>query len=175
MRSFIIIPFLSSAALAAFNTRICDGAGGCVGTTWSVGDPFRCPDETRLNVQQTAGNSIDTGNGSYEIITKEEFPSSCLRGVKPADTDTLVLHHTEFGQKMYVFLAETCTETNPIADCYSANPNPSTTTICQLVDTTGKNCEMNPLAGECERWGTSAGREHCAGWTPDQVEEPSES
>lgn len=90
MRSFILIPFLSSAALA-FNTRICGGAGGCVSTTWAPEHPFRCPDGTRLNSQQTASNSIDTGNGSYEIITKDKFPSSCLRDVKPANTDTLLV------------------------------------------------------------------------------------
>jgi len=49
------------------------------------------------------------------------------------------------------------------------------TTLCQLVDTTEKNCEMFARAGECERFGTAAGRDHCAGWTPDQVETPSQS
>ncbi|PSN70855.1 hypothetical protein BS50DRAFT_570315 [Corynespora cassiicola Philippines] len=172
MRSFVAVAALLPAVLA-WNSKICNGVGGCVGTTWSVEHPFRCPDGTRLNSQQTASNSIDTSNGSYEIITKAEFPTSCLRDVAPADTDVLLLHHTEFGQKMYVFMTETCTDTNPVeGDCYNFNPNPSTTTICQLVDTNGENCAMNPDAGECERWGTAAGRTQCEGWTPDQVEEP---
>lgn len=90
MRSLVLIPLLSPAVLA-WNYKICNGVGGCVQTTWSPEDPFRCPDGTRLNSQETASNSIDTSDGSYEIITKAEFPSSCLRGVKPAATDTLLV------------------------------------------------------------------------------------
>ncbi|KAF1950769.1 hypothetical protein CC80DRAFT_496505 [Byssothecium circinans] len=174
MRSFVAIAAFLPAALA-WNSKICNGAGGCVGTSWAVEDPFRCPDSTRLNTQQTASNEIDASNGSYEIVTKAEFPKSCLRGVTPKDTDVLVVHTTEFKQRMYIFLAETCTETNPIADCYNHYPNPSSATLCQLVDTSGRDCVMNPSAGECERWGTSAGRDHCEGWTPDQVETPTSS
>ncbi|KAH7119660.1 hypothetical protein B0J11DRAFT_65616 [Dendryphion nanum] len=174
MRSFIPLATILPVALA-WNPKVCNGAGGCVGTTWSVPDPFRCPDGTRLNTQQTASNSIDTSNGSYEIVSKVDFPTSCLRGVKPADTDVLVLHTTEFKQKMFVFLTEVCNEKAPTVDCYLQNPNPGTTTICQVVDTSGQNCVMNPKAGECERWGTSAGRTHCKGWTPAQVETPTTS
>lgn len=90
MRSSILIPFLSATALA-FNTKICGGAGGCVGPTWSPEDPFRCPDGTRLNLQETASNSLDAGDGSYEVVTKDAFPKTCLRDVKPANTDTLLV------------------------------------------------------------------------------------
>lgn len=91
MRSLVLIPLLSTAVLASWNSKICDGVGGCAGPGWAPKDPFRCPDGTLLNQQQTAGNNIDTSNGSYEIITKDEFPTSCQRGVKPADTDTLLV------------------------------------------------------------------------------------
>ncbi|KAF2125764.1 hypothetical protein P153DRAFT_299371 [Dothidotthia symphoricarpi CBS 119687] len=176
MRSveLLTLAALLPAALASWNGKICSGAGGCVGTSWAVPDPFRCPDATLLNTQQTASNSIDASNGAYSVITAAEFPTTCLEGRKPSDKDVLIKRTTEFGQTMFLWLTETCTDPSPAhpGDCYTYNPNPSSTTICQVVDTKGQNCVMNPLAGECERWGTAAGRTQCEGWTPDQVEEP---
>jgi hypothetical protein len=91
MRSVIAISVLVSGALAVWNPKICNGAGGCVSNTFYAADPFRCPDGTTLNVQQTASNSIDSDNGSYEIVSKAEFPTSCLTGEKPGDDDFLVV------------------------------------------------------------------------------------
>lgn len=88
-------------------------------------------------------------------------------------------------------MSETCTETNPEQDCYLQNPNPAKyvhiftystgisadkarrTTICQIIDTTGKECAMFEKAGECERWGYDINsRPQCLGWTPEKVEVP---
>lgn len=92
MRSFVTIAVFASGALAAFNPKICNGAGGCVGSSAGDGrDPFVCPDGTRLNLQQTASNAIDSGNGGYEIASKDEFPTICLDGTKPADGDVLTV------------------------------------------------------------------------------------
>lgn len=146
MRSTVVISALISGALA-FNTKICQGAGGCVQTTDGSSDPYRCPDGSVLNVQQTASNILDATNGSYEIVSKAQFPSSCATGAKPADGDVLVVcswpktswnqfedpllnavqvHTTQFNQKYYAILKETCTQKAPIAqDCYTQNPNPS--------------------------------------------------
>ncbi|USP77446.1 hypothetical protein yc1106_04720 [Curvularia clavata] len=175
MRSTIAIAALISGALA-FNKKICGGAGGCVQTTVAYPDPFRCPDGSLLNLQQEASNVLAATNGEYEIISKAQFPSSCLNGVKPGDSDVLVVRTTQFNQKLYGFIKETCTQKAPIKeDCYSQNPNPSSYTPCALIDSNGKACKMNPSAGECERWGTAAGRTQCEGWTPAKPEPPSTS
>ncbi|KAH8730010.1 hypothetical protein GQ44DRAFT_823372 [Phaeosphaeriaceae sp. PMI808] len=170
MRSIISVAALLPAVLA-FNPKICKGAGGCVQITWNAADPFRCPDGTLLNLQQQAHNELAATNGAYEVISKDQFPTSCLNGAKPSATDILAVHTTEFNQKMYVFLRETCTNANPEpGNCYSKNPNPSSETFCQLVDASGQKCIMNPRAGECERWGSAAGRNQCIGWTPAKPE-----
>lgn len=90
MRFILPVVALLPAALA-WNPKLCGGAGGCEQTTWSPSFPFRCPDGTRLNMQQTASNSIAAGNGGYSEITKAEFPTSCLRGVAPAASDKLLV------------------------------------------------------------------------------------
>ncbi|KAH7383874.1 hypothetical protein BKA66DRAFT_529359 [Pyrenochaeta sp. MPI-SDFR-AT-0127] len=172
MRFILPIAALLPAALA-WNPKLCNGAGGCEQTTWSPEYPFRCPDGTRLNSQQTASNSLAAGRGEYSVISKAEFPTSCLRGVSPQASDKLLVRTTQFEQKMYLFMSETCTETNPEEDCYLQNPNPAKTTICQIVDKTGKDCAMFKGAGECERWGYDINsRPQCLGWTPDKVETP---
>lgn len=91
MRSFITLSVFASGALAAWNPKICNNSGGCVGTTWNPPDPFVCPDGTRLNIQQTAHNEIDAQAGNYQIVTKAQFPSSCLNGAKPLDSDILTV------------------------------------------------------------------------------------
>ncbi|KAF9696375.1 hypothetical protein EKO04_005171 [Ascochyta lentis] len=170
---FVLAAVIALPSVLAWNPKACNGVGGCVKGTWNPEGPFRCPDGTRLNTQQTAHNSLGMDNGEYTAISKAEFPSTCLRGVKPKSTDSLAVRTTEFGQKMYVFFSETCTATNPVVgDCYNYDPNPFVSTICQVIDATGKECVMNLKAGECERWG-DANNPKCKGWTPAQVEKPS--
>ncbi|KAH7396359.1 hypothetical protein BKA66DRAFT_606221 [Pyrenochaeta sp. MPI-SDFR-AT-0127] len=176
MRFQFAVAALPALTLASWNQRICGGAGGCAHISWGPDDPSRCPDGTLLNVQQTASNSLSLGRGTYDIISKAEFPSSCLDGSTPQASDTLVVHYTQFSQKMFGIIRENCLETNPEPDCYLDNPNPTPYTICQLVDTNGQACVQNPNAGECERWGYDINsRPQCKGWTPDQVETPSSS
>ncbi|KAH8733095.1 hypothetical protein GQ44DRAFT_601236 [Phaeosphaeriaceae sp. PMI808] len=169
MRYIVAVAALLPAAFA-WNQKVCNGAGGCVGTDYNPEGPFRCPDGTRLNFQQIASNSIAGSDGSYDIVTKDQFPTSCLTGRQPTDKETLVVHHTQFKQKMYMILKETCNTPNPInlGDCYSQTPNPGTTHICQLVDATGSTCKMNVNAGQCETWATSVGGAKCEGWTIDK-------
>ncbi|KAH8698101.1 hypothetical protein GQ44DRAFT_633384, partial [Phaeosphaeriaceae sp. PMI808] len=149
-----------------WNPKLCNGAGGCAGAGWNAPDPFRCNDGTRLNPQQTASEQIASGLGAYDVITGAQFPTSCLPGVKPGDSDTLV---------MYMWIREVCTEKKPVKDCYNQNPNPASYTICQIVDSKDQMCVMNPKAGECESWGSSAGRDQCRGWTPGKPDSPRES
>ncbi|KZM22007.1 uncharacterized protein EKO05_0002726 [Ascochyta rabiei] len=153
---FVLAAIIALPSVLAWDSKVCNGVGGCnTGTSFSE-DPFRCPDGSRLNVQQTASNMNAVGSGDYTVVSKAEFPTTCLDGAKPGSSDTLVLHTTEFGQKAYVFIHESCTVTNPIVgDCYNHNPNPFSTTLCQLVDTKGKDCAKNTKADECEKWGTS--------------------
>ncbi|RMZ66121.1 hypothetical protein GMOD_00005190 [Pyrenophora seminiperda CCB06] len=132
------LPSVLVSAALAFNTKICKGAGGCVQTAGNTGS-FKCPDGSSLNVQQTASNKLDAANGSYEIVDKSVFPTSCLFG-QPASGNTLAVHTTEYDQKLYVYIAETCNESKPKQDCYTQNPNPSTITPCQLVDTKKQTC-----------------------------------
>lgn len=90
MRSLIFLSFAASA-LAVWNPRICDGSGGCTGTTWNHPDPFRCEDGSLLNFPQGASNTEAAGGGDYEIISKAEFPTVCLQDKKPGASDTLVV------------------------------------------------------------------------------------
>lgn len=96
MRSTAILAlaaFLPST-LAVWNSKICNGVGGCVGTGAIDLNPFRCPDGTRLNLQETASNQIDLQAGGYEIATEQEFPTSCLAGLSPGQGNILVVSWT---------------------------------------------------------------------------------
>lgn len=71
---------------------------------------------------------MGSDSGSYEVVSKKDFPALCARGVKPDPQDTLVVHtaaHETGSQKFYIFISETCRESAPIMDYYYQSPNPS--------------------------------------------------
>ncbi|KAF2686046.1 hypothetical protein K458DRAFT_429966, partial [Lentithecium fluviatile CBS 122367] len=143
MRSLLLpLATLLPLALANWDPQLCGGGGGCLQISWWPGTDFSCPDGTHLTQQKVAQESIDLDSGVYDVVTNDKFPSSCLRGVKPGAEDTLAVHHAASGHQFFVFIKETCTETNPIADCYNQNPNPSTDTICQIATMDGKFCKQ---------------------------------
>lgn len=129
MRASALTTFIfSTTALANWNPKLCGGAGGCLGITWWPGTDYSCPDGTYLTAQQVAQNTLDVDSGSYDLVSKEDFPTECARGVTPGPRDTLVVHtaaHQTGSQKFYIFISETCREKAPVADCYNQNPNPS--------------------------------------------------
>ncbi|EUC31544.1 hypothetical protein COCCADRAFT_101025 [Bipolaris zeicola 26-R-13] len=175
MRSFITLSLLTSGAVAVWNAKACNGVGGCISGTTLTPDPFRCPDGTGLNLQQTAHADIGTWAGVYDIISKAEFPDHCLHGAKPGANDLLVVRTLDLGRKMYSFISETCGDKNPPVNCYSALPNPGSSTICLIVDSNGEEYVANPNAGQCERGSTMLNIPNpCQGWQigmPDQPEQ----
>lgn len=91
MRSFITLSLLTSGAFAVWNPKVCNNVGGCISGQTPLPDPFKCPDGTRLDLQQSVSVDIDTWSGEYDIISKAEFPDHCLYGAKPSDNDLFVV------------------------------------------------------------------------------------
>ncbi|PSN66433.1 hypothetical protein BS50DRAFT_669283 [Corynespora cassiicola Philippines] len=171
MRSFNLIAAVLPALAVAFDGHLCNGAGGCsmLAEGAASNHPFRCPDGSRQNTMQTqivSGRNITVGY--YEVVSREEFPATCLNGAVPGDADTLALAVSVDGLKNYWFSSGECTDLKVEAvDCYGYYKNPHRYDLCQVVDTNGELCVANPSAGDCERYG-DYGRPECVGWTPEQ-------
>ncbi|KAF2793967.1 hypothetical protein K505DRAFT_216024, partial [Melanomma pulvis-pyrius CBS 109.77] len=117
---------LFTSALANWDSKLCNGAGGCLGTSWFPGTDFVCPDGLKLTNQQVAQNSVDMSSGLYDYVTADAFPKSCLRNVVPSPEAKLISHRAANGLMLYAFILENCQNGPPITpDCYTANPNPS--------------------------------------------------
>ncbi|EUC42418.1 hypothetical protein COCMIDRAFT_39527 [Bipolaris oryzae ATCC 44560] len=174
MRFFVTLSLLTSGAFAVWNAKVCNNAGGCVSGVTRLPDPFRCPDGTGVNLQQSASADLGTSAGEYDIISKSQFPDHCLYGAKPGANDLLVVKTLDLDRKMYSFISQTCTDKNPPVNCYNKRPNPGSSTVCLIVDSKGRECVANPSAGQCERGLTKLHRpDPCLGWKlgmPDQPE-----
>lgn len=133
------IATLFEGTVAVWNPKICNGAGGCLGITWWPGTDFDCANGKNVTAQQVASNTLAMDAGSYDVITADKFPKTCLRNVVPSAKSILTVRVTDT-HKFYQFIDETCRETKPEADCYNQNPNPSGNTICQITTLSGDNC-----------------------------------
>ncbi|KAF2008389.1 hypothetical protein BU24DRAFT_468987 [Aaosphaeria arxii CBS 175.79] len=139
----LTLSILTHTVLAGWDSKLCNGSGGCLGLTWFPGTDYKCPDGVTFTAQQLAGDLLALDNGHYEATTPEQFPTKCVRGTKPGPNDKLVVHTGEYGQLYYAFISEVCREEKPTADCYNQNPNPSSSTLCQITTKDGSgNCEQ---------------------------------
>lgn len=78
-------------AIAGWNPKACNGAGGCTQVGYANSDPFVCPDGSRLNMPTFASDNLDAGDGNGIPVTKDDFPKSCTSGaVPPADATFFV-------------------------------------------------------------------------------------
>lgn len=82
---------LFTSALANWDSKLCNGAGGCLGTSWFPGTDFVCPDGLKLTNQQVAQNSVDMSSGLYDYVSADAFPKSCLRDVVPGPEAKLIV------------------------------------------------------------------------------------
>ncbi|XP_014554717.1 hypothetical protein COCVIDRAFT_104341 [Bipolaris victoriae FI3] len=154
-------------ALAGWNPKACNGAGGCTQVGYASSGPFVCPDGSRLNLPSFAGDNLDAGNGNADPVAKADFPKSCTSGAVPPADATFIKTKSRNNQTMFFFVTGKCDTPNPEAfNCYSKNPNPSVHTFCAMYDTKGALCKENNAAGYCERWGYSTVNPQCAYWKP---------
>ncbi|KAF1965682.1 hypothetical protein BU23DRAFT_519149 [Bimuria novae-zelandiae CBS 107.79] len=163
MRFIIPTAVLLPVALAQWNGGLCGGVGGCGAVTSTADGPFRCPDGTRLNCQESSGVYIDNATGNYTVITAAKWPKSCQDGT-PAASDVLTVTTTNAGQKFYAWFTPNCVDTEVEEfNCYDKNPNPTSFFFCALFDKKDEPCTQNMNAGQCERWGAQ-NQPSCAGW-----------
>lgn len=94
MRAFTLslLPaaILFNGALATWNDKICEGAGGCLGITWFPNTDYTCPGDILITNQEVAQNLISTESGVYTVISADEFPDSCEKE-SPDSNDYLVV------------------------------------------------------------------------------------
>ncbi|KAH7080495.1 hypothetical protein BKA63DRAFT_591084 [Paraphoma chrysanthemicola] len=178
MRSTALAAVILPVALAQWNTEICNGVGGCMSYGGPANfHPWNCPDGSRITLPDFSNDLRPAGYPGATVVSKEDFPTTCYdpREV-PGPNDRLVSVPTRNGQTAYAYLVEGCTHPNPapqeINNCYTYSVNESVYRFCQLIDASGQQCEKNPNAGRCERWGGSSIREECIGWEPGMPDFP---
>ncbi|EMD84931.1 hypothetical protein COCC4DRAFT_154708 [Bipolaris maydis ATCC 48331] len=127
-----------------WNFNVCNGAGGCYFfPTWSTSDNFVCPDGSGLSRYEFAEDQDGFGNGNGVPVSKEEFPKTCVNGFVPGPDAQLFKLQSRNNQTMYAAVFTTCDTPNPeVGNCYTADPNPTTSTFCAMYDPSGGLCEL---------------------------------
>lgn len=128
-----LLALLPAASLvAAWDAKLCNGAGGCQGLTWISDFGYKCPSGATIGMQPTAHALTEIAQGNYEYVASDEFPATCERSADvpgPSDTTQLIRHvaDPDTGITVYGFITDSCTVAT-VADpgnCYTADPNPS--------------------------------------------------
>lgn len=121
----------AAATVSAWDSKLCNGVGGCQGLTWFSEFGYKCPSGAEIGLQPFAQALSAIAQGGYEYVASDEFPASCERTADiPGSTDTthLVKHVAgDTGLTIYGYITDSCTvaEVASPGDCYNANPNPS--------------------------------------------------
>lgn len=122
---------LAATAVQAWDSKLCNGVGGCQGLTWISEFGYTCPSGAQIGPQPFAQALSDIAQGGYEYVASDEFPASCERASDvpgSANTTQLVKHVVgDTGITIYGYITDSCTVTEVATpgDCYNANPNPS--------------------------------------------------
>lgn len=130
-KSTLLSLLTAAATVSAWDSKLCNGVGGCQGLTWFSDFGYKCPSGAEIGLQPFAQALSDIAQGGYEYVAADEFPASCERTADvPGSTDTthLVKHVAgDTGLTIYGYITDSCTVTEVASpgDCYNANPNPS--------------------------------------------------